>query len=325
MMNVTFATVVFVTIANAVAASGLPARPPVFVYDCDNLATMTARRFADRLELSGAGEAPMTLPHIGEDPATFADAAVTVTMTADYLRLTGTMGGTVCRRNSEEAPWQDARLRGIEFRATGSQPDWVLEYDEGIALTFVASGFPRLTATLLSVAANSGDRMTIEGGDGHREVLVVIERAVCTGPSGITTARVVVTTETHTFSGCGRVLPSGRFRGTMRGGDRLPKQAVLSIRILRIVRDAAGDGCLVLAGWNGPITPNADSPFELDYNPLLVFGDDRFTLEASIHAGSQTWSSRGRPLVITWGAFANVMLSPEAFTGRTGCTAVCAK
>ena len=34
---------------------------------------------------------------------------------------------------------QYARLRGVEFRATGTHPDnWVLEYDAGIALTFVA-------------------------------------------------------------------------------------------------------------------------------------------------------------------------------------------
>jgi hypothetical protein len=313
---------IVVSAASAAHASDFPPQPPVFVYDCDNLATITGRQFADRVELSGTGLPPTVLPQVDEDPATFADATVTVTRNADYLRMTGPMGRLVCRRNVEEALWQEARLRGIEFRATGSQPDWVLEYDEGIALTFVAADFPRLTTTMLSVAVNSGDRMIIEGGDGHRDVRVAIERAVCTGPSGVTTARVVVTTETHTFSGCGRVLPSGKFRGTLSRGDRLPRQAVLSIRIVRIVRDAAGDGRLVLAGWKGPITPDADSSFELDYNPLLVFGDDRFTLEASIHAGSQTRCRQGRLLVITWGAFANVTLSPEMFTGRK---AVCAK
>jgi hypothetical protein len=294
-----------ISAASAAHASDRPPLPPVFVYDCDNLATITGRQFADRLEVSGTGLAPMVLPQIGENPATFADATVTVTMNADYLRMTGRMGTPVCRRNLEEAPWQDARLRGIEFRATGSQPDWVLEYDEGIALTFVAGNKSPLTATLLFVAANSGDRMTIEGSDGEREVLVTIERAVCSGTSGVTTARVVVTIDTHTFTGCGRVLPSGKFRGTMTGGSGLPKDAVLSIRI---VRDAAGAGRHVLADWKGTITPDADAHFELDYDPLLVFGDDRFRIEASIHAGSHTRCSRSRPLVLTWGAFASVTL-----------------
>jgi hypothetical protein len=313
---------IVVSAASAAHASDRPPLPPVFVYDCDNLATITGRQFADRLELSGTGLAPMVLPQIGENPATFANATVTVTMNADYLRLAGRMGTPVCRRNLEEAPWQDARLRGIEFRATGSQPDWVLEYDEGNALTFVAGDFPPLTATLLFVGANRGDRMVIEGSDGSREVQVAIEKAVCTGPSGVTTARVVVTIDTHTFTGCGRVLPSGKFRGTITGGRELPARAVLSIRI---VRRAAVDGRPALAEWKGPITPHADSAFELDYDPLLVFGDDRFTIEASIHDGSHTRCSRGGPLVVTWGAFASVTLSPEMFTRRTGRNAVCTR
>jgi hypothetical protein len=41
--------------------------------------------------------APMVLPQIGENPATFADAVVTVTMNADYLQMTGPMGRPVCR------------------------------------------------------------------------------------------------------------------------------------------------------------------------------------------------------------------------------------
>jgi hypothetical protein len=311
---------IVVSAASAAHASDLPPLPPVFVYDCDNLATITGRQFADRLEVSGTGLAPMVLPRIGENPATFGDATVTVTMNADYLRMTGRMGTPVCRRNLEEAPWRDARLRGIEFRATGSQPDWVLEYDEGIALTFVAGDNPPLTATLLFISAKTADRMVIEGSDGAREVQVAIERAVCTGASGVTTARVVVTIETHTFTGCGRVLPSGKFRGTITGGRGLPKQAVLSIRI---VRGAAGDSRPALAEWKGPLTPDAD--FELVYDPERVFGDDRFTIEASIRAGSDTRCSRGRFLVVTWGAFANVILSPEMFTGRAGSNAGCAR
>jgi hypothetical protein len=313
---------IVVSAASAAHASDRPPQPLVVVYDCDNLATIIGRQFSDRLELSGTGLAPMVLPQTGENPATFADATVTVTMNADYLRMTGRMGTPVCRRNLEEAPWQEARLRGIEFRATGSQPDWVLEYDEGNALTFVAGDFPPLAATLLFASAHSGDRMVIEGSDGAREVQVAIERAVCTDPSGVTTARVVVTIETHTFSGCGRAFPSGTFRGTMSRGGGLPKEADLSIRI---VRDGAGASRSVLAAWKGPITPDADSAFELDYDPLLVFGDDRFTIEASILAGPNTRSSRGRTFVLTWGAFASVTLSPEMFTGRIGSKAVCAK
>lgn len=315
-----FLALVVVCTASPAHAGDLTARPPVFVYDCDNLATMIGRQFSDRLELSGPGFSRMVLRQIVENPATFTDGTVTVTMTADYLRMTGRMGTPVCRRNLEEEPWQDAKSRGIEFRATGSRPDWILEYDEGIALTFTAPDFPRFTATLLSAAASGDERMTIEGGDGHREMTVAIERAVCQGPSGVTTAQVVVTTETRVYRGCGRALPSGRFRGNMTGGRGLPKQAVLSVRI---VRQVGRDSRQVLAEWKGPITANGDAPFELDYDPLRVFGDDRFIIEASIHAGSRTLCSWGRVLVLTWGTFASVTLPPARLTDRTRGSAAC--
>jgi len=173
----------------------------------------------------------------------------------------------------------------------------------------------------LFVTTNTDDRMFIDGSDGDREVQVAIERAVCTGASGVTTSRVVVTIGTYTFSGCGRVLASGKFRGTMAGGGGFPEQATLSIHI---VRDVGRDSRQVLAAWKGPITPKADTPFELDYDPERVFGDDRFIVEACVLAGSDTRCSRGRLLVLTWGAFASVKLSPEMFTSRAGRNGACA-
>lgn len=308
-----------VSFPGAVAASGLLPQGAVFVYDCDNLATIAGRLYGDRLEVWGTGLAPFVLSKTGEDPATYADPTVTVTMNAEYLRMTGPMGKAMCRSNPAEAPWQEAKLRGVEFRATGDQPDWVLEYDEGIALTFVAGpDMPPVTAIPRRVVANNNDRMTIEASDGARDVVVAVERAVCNGPSGVTTAKVSVTIEHHTFSGCGRVLLTGTFRGTISWRGRPADGGVVSLRIVRV---GAGNNQAVLAERKAPVTPNRDSPFQLEYNPSIVFGDDRFALEASIHAGSHRRCSRGRLFVLTWGWFAGVTLSSDMLTGRTdsGC------
>jgi hypothetical protein len=43
---------IVVSAASAARASDLPPKPPVFVYDCDDLATITGRQFTDRLELA---------------------------------------------------------------------------------------------------------------------------------------------------------------------------------------------------------------------------------------------------------------------------------
>jgi hypothetical protein len=306
------------SIGSAVEAGGQPPQPPVFVYDCDNLATITGRQFADRVEISSRGFGRLVLSQTATDPATFADRTVTVMMNADYLRVTGSMGNTVCRRALTEAPWQEARSRGIEFRATGAQPDWILEYDEGTSLTLVAGGdFAPLIARPMGVVASSGNRMAIEGSDGTRAVLVAIERGICSGPSGVTTQRVTVTVEDHafstsrTFSGCGRALLSGKLNGIFSWEGRLPADAVLAVRIIRV---GAAKGDAPLAEWRGPVTSSADSPFLLEYDVLRVFGDDRFVLETSIHAGARSCHSRGPLFVLTWGTFGNVRLSPEKFT-----------
>ena len=308
---------VFVGFASAVAAAGLPPQSPVFAYECDNLATIAGRQFGDRLEVWGTGFAPLVLSQVGAEPATYADETVRVTMTAEYLRMTGRMGSAICRSNPEEAPWQDAKLRGIEFRATGAHPDdWVLEYDEGIALTFVAGrGRQPLTAIPRRVVANDSERMTIEASDGARDVLVTVERAVCTGPSGVTTTRVAVTIAHHTFSGCGRMLLSGKFRGTISWPGRSADGGVVSVRIVRV--GASTKSAAVLAVSTAPIRSSGESPFELEYDPLLTFGNDRFAIEASITAGSHTDCTRGRVFVLTWGRFGGVTLSPDMFTRRT--------
>ena len=32
-----------------------------------------------------------------------------------------------CKNNTQRAAWENARLDGVDFRATGSAPDWTLE------------------------------------------------------------------------------------------------------------------------------------------------------------------------------------------------------
>jgi putative lipoprotein len=36
-----------------------------------------------------------------------------------------------CRSNAAKAPWADAAYRGVDFRALGNEPGWLLEVDEG--------------------------------------------------------------------------------------------------------------------------------------------------------------------------------------------------
>lgn len=42
-----------------------------------------------------------------------------------------------CQLNAARAPWEDARRRGVEFRAVGNEPGWVLEIQSGDHLLLV--------------------------------------------------------------------------------------------------------------------------------------------------------------------------------------------
>ena len=101
--------------------------------------------------------------------------------------------------------------------------------------------------------------MTIEASDGARDVLVTVERAVCTGPSGVTTTRVAVTIAHHTFSGCGRMLLSGTFRGTISWPGRFADGGVVSVRIVRVAAPTKSPA--VLAVSTAPVTVQWRVPF----------------------------------------------------------------
>lgn len=50
-----------------------------------------------------------------------------------------------CQLQPHRAPWEDARRRGVDFRATGNEPSWYLEIRSGSQLLFVTDfGLQRL-------------------------------------------------------------------------------------------------------------------------------------------------------------------------------------
>ena len=42
-----------------------------------------------------------------------------------------------CKNNRAEAIWEDAKLRGVDFRAVGNEPGWHLELTAGEKVVFV--------------------------------------------------------------------------------------------------------------------------------------------------------------------------------------------
>ena len=113
-----------------------------------------------------------------------------------------------CKVNSARVPWEDARRRGISFRAAGNEPGWVLEIRDSKQLLFVGDyGMNRV------LTPDPGAQAVADGRIYHaitkaNELIVEIHETECRDsmsganyPSGVS-----VTLNGDRFSGCGMTL-----------------------------------------------------------------------------------------------------------------------
>ena len=105
-------------------------------------------------------------------------------------------------------PWQEARDRGVEFRAVGQEPGWFLEIDTEKQMRIVYDYGEHEAITRVTQPARHDDTTTYEAVAGAHRVRVVIDdrpcRDVMSGeafPHG-----VVVRIDDRTLHGCGRNL-----------------------------------------------------------------------------------------------------------------------
>jgi len=113
-----------------------------------------------------------------------------------------------CRNNRYKAIWEDAKLRGNDFRATGNEPGWYLEIAEGGEKTLLVTDYGNEKYELiLSKPFTSQEKRTtryrIKG-----FVDIVIEGKKCqdsmTGKSFESKVRIKLNGKT--YRGCGKAL-----------------------------------------------------------------------------------------------------------------------
>ena len=117
-----------------------------------------------------------------------------------------------CSGLAAGSPWEAAMMLGIDFRAVGQEPGWILDLDEGHWLRYVGDYG---TVTLFDEAPNA--ETAPDGGityrlrDGGRELLVTIRELPCqdvmSGESYSHT--VAIRLDERELRGCGRPLMSG--------------------------------------------------------------------------------------------------------------------
>ncbi|MGH9796478.1 MAG: META domain-containing protein [Candidatus Acidiferrales bacterium] len=122
-----------------------------------------------------------------------------------------------CQGVPAATPWEVARLLGVEFRAIGQEPGWVLELDQGRTIRFIGDyGNTRVNIPAPEPVRDASGAVTyMARTEAHNLVLVVREtpcQDVMSGERFPYTA--TVTLDGKELKGCGRTLMTGEILDT---------------------------------------------------------------------------------------------------------------
>jgi hypothetical protein len=179
----------------------------LLVYYCQNLSLVTVRVLPKRVEVTTANR-KVTLPETTQPSlARFSDGSVTLSELGELVRLEEPGSVSWCRIDPVEVPWQDARLRGVDFRAAGD-PMWSLEINEGVAAEFATGqGASRVVTKFPGLPLGGKEtRLTMNAASDAHTIAVVAERRICHHAGSTMTLSVTVTLDGRTYTGCGRLL-----------------------------------------------------------------------------------------------------------------------
>ena len=182
-----------------------------FVYECGDGTQFTARVEGEKVWLF-LPLATVSLPHVeAASGAKYTDGS-TLFWSKGETALLERDGHerTECRNNRSKAIWEDAKLRGADFRAIGNEPGWNLELSRSYGIVFVTNyGSDRFTFALPEPVSDpkAGTTVYIVSADGHKLSILL-----ATGPCMDTMSdeeyetKVKVTFDGTELNGCGRPL-----------------------------------------------------------------------------------------------------------------------
>jgi putative lipoprotein len=189
-----------------------PGRPgQTFVYECNDGSQFTARVEGEKIWLF-LPSATVSLPHVeAASGAKYGDGSTLFWSKGDSAMLERPEHSRIeCTNNRRKAIWEDAKLRGADFRATGNEPGWNLELSKNYGIVFVTNyGSDKYTFPLPEPVNDQAARTTsyTVNRDGH-ELEIVLEGKSCadtmSGEKFETT--VTVTFDGTSLAGCGKPL-----------------------------------------------------------------------------------------------------------------------
>jgi uncharacterized membrane protein len=197
--------------------SGAPSSPgaphlTTFAYDCEDGRYLVANFPADTdavwLFLPGG---TVQLPRSRADSgARYADEAVSFLVAGERDALLETDGrATACTENRRATLMEDAKLRGVDFRATGNEPGWWMEIGPDATILVTDYGQQRdIFATPEPEEDRTARRTTYWATSGGRDVQIVLIGEPCQdsmrGDSFQTTVQIRL--GQASLTGCGQAL-----------------------------------------------------------------------------------------------------------------------
>lgn len=116
---------------------------------------------------------------------------------------------TNCRSKPEQLPWAEAKARGIDFRATGNEPGWILELDADLQIEFIAEqGNYRVITPVPVPDLDSAQKSSYHAITPTHDLLLTIETKPCkdTMSGAQFTQEVRILLNGKAYSGCGKTL-----------------------------------------------------------------------------------------------------------------------
>lgn len=115
-----------------------------------------------------------------------------------------------CRNNRQKAIWEDAKLRGVDFRATGNEPGWYMEISQATHILLVTDyGQQRDEFASAPPVSNQVKRTTsYQAKNETQQLSVVLEGQECidTMSGQRFQIRVTVSLNDKEYRGCGQAL-----------------------------------------------------------------------------------------------------------------------
>ncbi len=188
--------------------------PVVAAYDCPGEMTFTVRFKDDLAELFFKDQTIVLPETVAAGDKQYTDGTSTLSLHETEASLSLQNGQTyLCQESKARAVWEEAKLRGAVFRATGNEPGWVMEImNSGEIILITSYGAERRTLQTPLRSTEPDRNLTLYKSSNHgQDIAIEIFAEPCqdtmNGDALPATVSITISgNSAHTFRGCGRQL-----------------------------------------------------------------------------------------------------------------------